>query len=650
MSNAAKEIVGSVRTNPVRCQSIFWLAMLWLFSSGMCCPAVHSDELDVDFLQAKIYSAIEKVMPAVVAINDRGTIFSGVIVSKQGHVLSAGHAVRPNRSYTVILADGRKFRTKGLGANTRVDMAMLKIQTGDLQTADLPFAAMGHSAYVVADQPCVGISHPGLFDANRGAVVRFGHVLSPVTSNEGMIKSTAKMEPGDSGGPLIDLDGKVIGIHSNIRRDEEANYDVPIDSFKKYWNELKEPETFQVEGYPSLPRLGFRGKPAGDLGVKVLKVYDDGQAKKIGLKPNDYVTSVGGTEVTSSKQIWNRLIKLRSSGASEFFVNANRNNKQVSFRFQLNDGQQATPASYPELANLPAEFSRLESKLDDNVFVVRSVVGEKTTKVRATRLKKTGRGNLISKSSRVGANPRIELSNGSRVSAKIVARDKTNDLVLLSAVLPGRGGLDLSQVLGDLEELRGKLLLTPNPGSDSGGRGEISVWGSKYFSVRRTQMSGGYLGVRVAEDSGGVVFARVLSGAAKKAGIKSGDELIRLDQTNINRTKDVFTFLRSKDPNSRISAVIKRADQEMTKEILLGNRPERTGHVADDLIGGKSLRRDGFSLAISHDAELNPEDCGGPVFDLDGNFLGVNIARSSRVRCYVIPKTIVKRFVDGVGR
>ena len=631
--------------NPLRFRSVFWLALLCFFFSGVFDQAAYSDELDVDQLQAKIYKAIEKVMPAVVAINDRGTIFSGVIVSKQGHVLSAGHAVRPNRKYTVLLADGRRFQTRGLGANTRVDMAMLKIQT----TGNLPFAEMGHSSYVVSDQPCVGISHPGLFDSNRGAVVRFGHILSPVTSNEGMIKSTAKMEPGDSGGPLIDLDGKVIGIHSNIRRDEGSNYDVPIDSFKKFWDELKEPEVFYVNGFPSLPRLGFRGKSSGDRGVKVLEVYDDGQAKKIGLEPDDYVTSVGGKRVSSSRQLWNRLIELRSSGASEFFVNANRKDKQVSFRFQLNDGKQSVPDSYPELAKLPAKFSKLESKLDDDVYVVRSVVGEKRTKVRATRIRKARRGNLVSKSSRVGANPSIELSSGARISATVIARDKANDLVLLRAALPGKGGLDLSQVLGDLEESRGKLLLTPSPSSGSRGSGEISVWGSKYFSVRRTQMSGGYLGVSIAENSGGVVFNEVLSGGARKAGIKSGDELIRLDQTNINNTRDVFAFLRFKDPNSRILAVIKRDDEEITKEVLLGNRPETTGHVADDLIGGKSLRRDGFSLAISHDADLNPEDCGGPIFDLGGNFLGINIARSSRVRCYVVPKTIVKRFADGAG-
>jgi serine protease Do len=98
--------------------------------------------------------------------------------------------------------------------------------------------------------------------------------------------------------------------------------------------------------------------------------------------------------------------------------------------------------------------------------------------------------------------------------------------------------------------------------------------------------------------------------------------------------------------------LIKREDEELEKEIVLGDRPDSildTGHVADDLIGGKSRRRDGFSLVVSHDAVLYPEKCGGPVFDIKGNFLGINIARKSRTRCFVIPKTIVKQFVDSSG-
>ena len=59
----------------------------------------------------------------------------------------------------------------------------------------------------------------------------------------------------------------------------------------------------------------------------------------------------------------------------------------------------------------------------------------------------------------------------------------------------------------------------------------------------------------------------------------------------------------------------------------------------------KSGRRDGFSKVFSHDADLKPANCGGPIFDLDGNFVGLNIARNSRVRSYAIPRAIINRFV-----
>lgn len=602
---------------------------------------IEAEEFDINRLQSRIYSAVAKVKPAVVAINDRGAIFSGVIVTKQGHIISAGHAVRPGRNYTVILADGRQFKTRGLGSNRRVDMAMLKISS----PTDFPFAEMGNSSVLVTNQPCIGISHPGLYNRNRGEVIRFGHILQPVTRNEGMIKSTAKMEPGDSGGPLINLKGQVIGIHSNIRRDEESNYDVPVDSFRKHWDELLEPERFYIDGYPSLPKLGFRAQNT-DNGVKVTKVYKDSQAEKFGLKANDLVTSIGGTPVTQRTQIYNRLFDLRAAGTAEIFVNIKRDGKTKAVRFKLKDDKLPTPAAFSELENLPSVFATLESKLDDDVFVIRSKLADKSISVRATRIKTNGRGNLVSKSSRVGENPQVELPGGKRIAAEIIGRDSKNDLILFSAKIPGGGGVDLRNVWGDMEEKPGKFLITPHPNSS----GKISIWGTKYFNVKRTRMSGGFLGVRIAMDQEDkVFFGNVYSGAAKKAGIQKNDVLLQLDGKKIKHSDEVFSFLGQKDPNTKITALIKRGDKEIKKTIVLGNRTDNTGHVADNLIGGKSLRRDGFSLAISHDADIRPEECGSPVFDLNGQFLGINIARSSRVRSYVVPKTIIKQFVDNIG-
>lgn len=608
--------------------------------------AGEREEFDLAGLESKVVSVVKKTTPSVVAIADRGMIFSGVIVSQEGHIISAGHAVRPNASYRVLLSDGRRVRAKGLGVNRRIDMAMLKI-TDD---GPWPFSEMGHSSVLVRNQPCVSISHPGKYDADRGAVVRFGRVVKPVTGNEGMIQTTAKMEPGDSGGPLFDLDGKVIGIHSNIRRSATENYDVPIDSVRKYWDQLNEPERFEVNGWPSLPKLGFRGEKSEDgAGVDVLKVYEGGVAEKSGLLPEDKVIKMSGKKVTSANHIYGRMIELKSAGIDEFDLTIVRNGKQIKRRIELTPVGFPKPIAYPQLTNLPGQTASVESGIDDNVFELHSQIHSAPSLVRATRILKkgpAGSGNLISKSSRVGDNPHVELSNGTRVPARIIRRDSRNDLVLLEAPLPGVGGVDLNRLPGDMFEQPGKFLITP----DSKGPGDVSVWGSKYFRVPRTQASGGYLGVVLDEQSGKVLIERVDKGAAQRAGLKAGDFLIRLDEIAIERRTDATSFLRSQDPNSKVTAVIRRDDAELVKEIVLGNRPDRTGHIADNLEGGKSFRRDGFQLAITHDAELRPEECGGPVFDLRGEFLGINISRFSRTMVYAVPKTVLKEFVDSPVR
>lgn len=604
---------------------------------------VNANDLDVKRLQAQIFSAVNKALPAAVAISNRGSVFSGVIVSNDGLVLSAGHAVRPNRTYTVMLSDGRRLPAVGLGVNERVDMAMLKI----LRPENLPVAELGHSSAVVPNQPCISISFPGRYDANRGPVIRFGYVNKPITKNEGMMETTASMEPGDSGGPLLDLDGKVIGIHSNIRRYASQNYDVPIDSFRQYWDELQEPGELIINGWPSLPKLGFSAV-GGNAGVEVVQVYDGGLAKSSGLMPKDIVTVIAGTTVISKKAIYDRLVELRSAGINSVEMTVSRDSKPVKIMIELTDEDHPKPAAFPEIRKLAKKFEVLESKLDNVQFVVHSKINGTDTRVWATRIFRAGRGNVISKNTRVGDQPEIQLANGSKIDAEVVARDPKNDLVLLHAKFVGLGGIDLSKVRGDLQENPGRLLLIP----DANGDGHVSIWGSKYFRVPRTQASGGYLGVLLAadRDSGKVIFERVQPGAARKADVKDGDVLLMLNGLEIKRYSDVTNALRQLDPNSVVEIVIQRDDAELKKQIVLGNRPDDSGHVADKIVGGKSDRRDGFSLAVSHDADLRPRECGGPVFDIDGDFLGINIARFSRTRCYVIPRTILKQFVDQFGQ
>ena len=92
---------------------------------------LNATELDVPALQKKIYSTIDSVTPAVVSISIPGlgpeTSFSGVLVSPNGHILSAAHAAETAEEYKILLPDGRKFNARGKGSNLIADCAMLQI-------------------------------------------------------------------------------------------------------------------------------------------------------------------------------------------------------------------------------------------------------------------------------------------------------------------------------------------------------------------------------------------------------------------------------------------------------------------------------------------------------------------------------------------
>ncbi|MDT3405312.1 S1C family serine protease [Mucilaginibacter terrae] len=174
--------------------------------------------------------------------------FSGVVVSKDGVILSAAHVVMPDKTYKVMFPDGRECVAKGLGRITipptfmLPDAAMLKIT----RKGAWPFAEMGWSSILKVNTPCISIAYPESQE-QRKPMVRFGRIT--LLKNEyGFLQSSCVMEPGDSGGPLFDLNGRVIGIHSGIQIPEVINYEVPIDTYRKFWQALSRPVN-----YTSLP-------------------------------------------------------------------------------------------------------------------------------------------------------------------------------------------------------------------------------------------------------------------------------------------------------------------------------------------------------------------------------------------------------------
>ena len=199
----------------------------------------YSEELRVDELQERIFTAIGAAAPAVVSITGGGIEFSGVIVTPEGHVLTAGHAVQAGRRYRLRLPDGQRLTGYGVGVSQELDIAMIKINNA----SGLPHVAMGDSSKLVSNQPCLGLSFPGGQEAGSQPLVRFGYIVTR-RAYQRMLQTTAVIQPGDSGGALFDLNGNLIGIHSSIGKSTQRNYEVPINTIKKFWNQLHETEQF----------------------------------------------------------------------------------------------------------------------------------------------------------------------------------------------------------------------------------------------------------------------------------------------------------------------------------------------------------------------------------------------------------------------
>lgn len=611
---------------------------------------VNAADFDVESLQQRIYSTIESVKPAVVSIGQRGGSFSGVIVSKDGQILSAGHAVRPGGRYQVFLPDGRQLSARGKGSNPQADCALLQITT---EVEGLPYVQMGESKSLVRNQPCLSISFPGGQKARGVPVVRFGRLVQ-TGRGRGMLQSTALMEPGDSGGPLFDLQGRVIGIHSRIGQSMTRNYDVPVDTFKKFWSELNREQSFTQSG-PPVPRLGFRGvdRPDG-TGINVADIIDDSLADNHGIEPKDVIQTVYGRKTASIKALREALVAARDEDTKEIVVKVRREEEDVELKVPFDVERQSAPKvelpdyddkdflkpkGIDQLVDLPMEFSGLESVLDDACVEISSKLsdGEKLAIV-GTLIKATPF--IVSKNSMVGENPSVNIAD-SVVKLEIITRDNENDLILLKSPTQNSVGIDISTPVGEVPSI-GSFLITP----ESSGPGLMSVVSTRAFASRK-QQSRGFLGVMPADykDKGGAVLREVSKdGAAERAGLNVGDVVTRLNETAITTHMDMRRFLGTVDPNATVVATITREDEELEKTIRLGAFQSSSNHAADRM--NKSGRRDGFSKVIPHDADLKPANCGGPLFDLNGNFVGLNIARNSRVRSYAIPRSIIQKLVE----
>ena len=267
-------------------------------------------------LQSRTQRIIAQSAPAIVAIDDTG---SGVIVSPSGIVLTASHVTRvAKRRVTVALSDGRVVAGITLGSNIATDTGAIQL----LGSGPYPYVSVRNSKEATPGSWCIAMGYPLSFPRGKPATGRLGRVLS--RNKNGKLITDCTIMGGDSGGPLLDLNGKVIGISSSVKLGIDQNLSIPSEKFIKDWKNIAMSiDQTSLQTNTELPpdqrentNNGFRitKRPTGKayLGinaetdqniVRIRAVHRQSPAEFAGVQANDVIMKMDANVITSFSQI-----------------------------------------------------------------------------------------------------------------------------------------------------------------------------------------------------------------------------------------------------------------------------------------------------------------------------------------------------------
>ncbi|MDP9800562.1 putative serine protease PepD [Arcanobacterium wilhelmae] len=272
----------------------------------------------------------QAVSPSVVAITNssqEGTSAgSGVIIDKEGHIVTNNHVIAGAKELLVSLADGRVFKAKLVGTDPATDLAVILLQD---PPKDLAFAQIGDSSKVVVGQPVAAIGNPlgleatmttGIVSALDRPVTTQGESADPFSQNQASpvvtnaIQIDAAVNPGNSGGPVFDAQGRVVGIASSIAsigqaRGQQAGsiglgFAIPVNLAKNVADQLIK------NGVAEHAFLGvtisdgvaqFNGQAR--IGAQVQSVTPGTPAAKAGIRSGDVITKIDGHNVSGGTSL-----------------------------------------------------------------------------------------------------------------------------------------------------------------------------------------------------------------------------------------------------------------------------------------------------------------------------------------------------------
>lgn len=283
-------------------------------------------------IQDKVLTLLERAIPCTVKV-DGG---SGVVVGKEGHILTVAHVGRTaNRPVRITFPDGKVVKGKTLGNNAKVDagVAHTTAKHGDVHVS------MGDSDTVKQGDWCVALGYPVSYKAGEPPAVRVGRVLA---IQPHAIVTDCTIMGGDSGGPLFNLDGEVIGIGSRASGPPTVNIHVPVNEFTQAWDKFLAGTDWSgcrhdEDGEHGYAFLGI-GPTSDADNAEIGKVFPGSAADSAGLQKGDVVAAVDGVDVASYREIL--PVVLRREPGEEVEISVRRGDAILALKATLGEARE----------------------------------------------------------------------------------------------------------------------------------------------------------------------------------------------------------------------------------------------------------------------------------------------------------------------
>jgi S1-C subfamily serine protease len=279
----------------------------------------ESEALDA-FSRVVVHVA-ESLRPAVVHLEAkrgrRGGSGSGILYTPDGFLLTNHHVVQGSERVRVRLTDGRELTGRVVGADPWMDLAVVQAEA-----ASLPVAILGDSSRLRVGQLVVAIGSPFGFDSTvtAGVVSALGRTLRSITGHlvDNVIQTDAALNPGNSGGPLVDSRGRVIGINTAIIAPAQGIcFAIPINAAKDILPQLMQYGRV-IHGYlglhgrnvPLARALARQYELTQPTAVEVVAVEEDGPTEHAGIQAGDLLVSLGEQAVATVDDLHRLLSQL----------------------------------------------------------------------------------------------------------------------------------------------------------------------------------------------------------------------------------------------------------------------------------------------------------------------------------------------------